>query len=344
MKKYLIIVLLVGFWSCSSKKTIDNKIIFQDSNQMKIGFGSCLKQNKPMPIFESIKSENFDLFLMIGDNVYGDSNTEDLKELKSAYKRQKQNFEKMELDFPFEAIWDDHDYGLNDGGKEYLFKESSKALFLDFWNISLDDLRRFRKGLYHDISMTYEGKKIQILFLDTRSFRDNLKLTDDRGAAGKERYIPYEDSSLTILGAEQWLWLRKKISEPTDYRIIVSSIQFLPVGHGWECWYNLPYERNRLIDLIDNSNFEHTLVLSGDRHRGGLYQLKTKKGNVISEMTSSSLNASFLNREEAGPLRVGDTFVEENYGAVYLDGIKNTLTVMLKNIDGKILQSLKLEY
>jgi len=102
MKKYLFIVLLVGFWSCSSKKTIDNKIIFQDSNQMKIGFGSCLKQNKPMPIFESIKSENFDLFLMIGDNVYGNSNTEDLKELKSAYKRQKQNFEKMELDFPFE--------------------------------------------------------------------------------------------------------------------------------------------------------------------------------------------------------------------------------------------------
>ena len=25
-------------------------------NQMKIGFGSCLKQDKPMPIFDSIKT------------------------------------------------------------------------------------------------------------------------------------------------------------------------------------------------------------------------------------------------------------------------------------------------
>ena len=343
MKKYLLIFLLIGTWNCSSEKAIDKKITFKNPNQMKIGFGSCLKQNKPMPIFKSIKSENFDLFLMIGDNVYGDSNTENLKELKSAYKLQKQNFDKMNFDFPFEAIWDDHDYGLNDGGKEYLFKEGSKQLFLDFWGIPLNDPRRYREGLYHDISMNFKGKKIQLVFLDTRTFRDGLKPTDKKGFAGKERYLPFKDSSLTMLGIKQWQWLVKKMSEPVDYRIIISSIQFLPVGHGWESWYNLPLERERMIELIDNAKSEHTIVLSGDRHRGGLYQLKTDQGNLISEMTSSSLNASFPNSEEAGPLRIGDTFVEENYGAIYLDGVKNTLTVMLKNMDGKILQSLQLD-
>ena len=60
---------------------------------MKIGFGSCLKQNKAMPIFEAIKADSFDLFLMIGDNVYGDSESEDLRELRSAYKKQKENFQ-----------------------------------------------------------------------------------------------------------------------------------------------------------------------------------------------------------------------------------------------------------
>ena len=59
---------------------------------MRIGFGSCLKQDKPMPIFDSIKKENLDLFLMIGDNVYGDSEKEDLDELKLAYKTQMQRF------------------------------------------------------------------------------------------------------------------------------------------------------------------------------------------------------------------------------------------------------------
>ena len=64
---------------------------------MKIGFGSCLKQDKAMPIFDSIKRDNLDLFLMIGDNVYGDSEKEDLKELKAAYEKQEENFRIMEL-------------------------------------------------------------------------------------------------------------------------------------------------------------------------------------------------------------------------------------------------------
>tara|TARA_B100000579_G_C22805362_1_gene842186 strand:+ start:138 stop:1181 length:1044 start_codon:yes stop_codon:yes gene_type:complete len=343
IKKYLFTIALISIYSCSSNKIEANKINIKDENEIRIGFGSCLKQNKPMPIFESIRAENLDLFLMIGDNVYGDSRTEDLKELQSAYNLQQQNFKNMKLNFPFEAIWDDHDYGLNDAGKEYLFKESSKELFLDFWNIPLNDPRRSRAGLYHDIFMNFKEKKIQIIFLDTRTFRDNLKPTDDKGAAGKERYIPYKDSSLTMLGFEQWEWLRNKMSEHTDYRIIVSSIQLLPVGHGWECWYNLPYERDRIINLIDDSSFRHTLILSGDRHRGGLYQFKTKKGNIISEMTSSSLNASFPNLEESGPLRIGNTFVEENYGTIYINGLRNILTVMLKNINGKTLQSLEIK-
>jgi|TARA_B110000495_G_scaffold70409_1_gene60044 alkaline phosphatase D len=343
MKKYIVIVLLICIWGCSSKIGTLDKNNFDNSDQMRIGFGSCLSQNKPMPIFNSIKSEGFDLFLMLGDNVYGDSNTEGLEELVSAYKRQKQNFDNMKFDFPFEATWDDHDYGLNDGGNEYLFKKESKELFLDFWNIPPNDPRRLRSGLYHDMSMDFKGKRMQFIFLDTRSFRDSLKPTDEKGAVGKERYIPHRDSSLSILGDEQWQWLKKTILEPTDYRIIISSIQFLPIGHGWECWYNLPYERERMIELIDNSNSDHTIILSGDRHRGGLYQFKTEQGNLISEMTSSSLNVAYPNAEENGPLRIGSTFIEENYGAIYLDGLKNTFSLMLKNMDGKVLQSLQLD-
>mgnify|MGYP006087424493 CR=1 FL=1 len=342
MKKYLFILLIFNIWGCSSQKPTKINNMFDNPNQMRIGFGSCLSQDKPMPIFNAIKSEDFDLFLMIGDNVYGDSKAEGLEELASAYHRQKQNFNKMKIDFPFEAIWDDHDYGLNDGGKEYLYKEKSKELFLDFWNIPSNDPRRNRSGLYHEVMRDFKGKKIQFIFLDTRTFRDALKPTDKKGAAGKERYLPNKDSSLTILGSEQWRWLKKKMENPVDYRVIISSIQFLPIGHGWESWYNLPLERGRMIELIDNSNSEHTIILSGDRHRGGFYQLKTKQGNLISEMTSSSLNVSYPNSEEAGPLRIGATFTEENYGAIYFDGVKNTFSLMLKNMDGKVLQSFHL--
>ena len=340
--KKISFISIVIFISCLSNKNLDKSLPASNFNGLKIGFASCLNQNKAMPIFSTIKAEGFDLFLMMGDNVYGNSKSEDLKELSLAYSKQRQNFDKLDFDFPFEAIWDDNDYGLGDGGKEYHLKDKSKKLFLDFWDISNDDPRRKRSGLYHEIIKDFKGKSIQILFLDTRTFRDNLKPSDDKGAVGKERYIPFLDSTLTMLGDEQWQWLAQKMSVAIDYRFIISSIQFLAIGHGWGCWNNLPYERQKLINLIDKSNIEHTVLLSGDRHRGGLYQLKTKTNKIISEMTSSSLNVPYSNSEEPGPLRVGGTYSRENYGVIQLDELQDSISVSLKNIKGEVVNSFNL--
>ena len=335
MKKllYLFIFLLISCEENQSVKTV------KDPNIYSIGFGSCLTQERSMPIFNTIKSENYDLFLMIGDNVYGDSEREDLKELREAYDKQTENFNSFNFNFPFEAIWDDHDYGLNDAGKEYAFKEDAEQLFLDFWNVPQDDIRRSRPGLYFEWLEDIEGSTVQMLFLDTRFFRDGLLPTDERGAPGKERYLPQTDTSTSMLGDVQWNWLEQKMTTEVDHRIIVSSIQFLAMGHGWEAWKTMPHERQRLIDLIDQSSSDTVLFISGDRHRGGLYQLTSASGKNIVEMTSSSLNLSFTNDEEAGPLRVGPTFVQENYGEILLDKQSNTLTVNLKDNQGSIIQS-----
>ncbi|MEL0269715.1 MAG: alkaline phosphatase D family protein [bacterium] len=340
--KKISFISFVLFISCSSNKDSNKRLPISNFNGLKIGFASCLNQERKMPIFNTIKAESLDLFLMMGDNVYGNSTSENLNELREAYDKQKQNFDKLDFDFPIEAIWDDNDYGLGDGGKEYYLKEKSKELFLDFWDVSNDDPRTKRSGLYHEIIKDYEGKSIQILFLDTRTFRDNLKPSDDKGAIGKERYVPFPDTSLTMLGIEQWQWLAQKISKPVNYRFIVSSIQFLALGHGWECWNNLPYERQRLIDLIDKSNIDHTVLLSGDRHRGGFYQLKTNSNKIISEMTSSSLNVPYSNPEELGPLRIGSTYSKENYGVIQLGESQDSISVMLKNIKGEVLTSFRL--
>mgnify|MGYP001287202656 FL=1 len=338
-KNIIFFNIIIFLASCLNKPKPVSSNELKNYHQMKIGFGSCLKQDKAMPIFDSIKKDNLDLFLMIGDNVYGDSEKEDLDELKLAYKIQKQNFEMMNFDFPFQAIWDDHDYGMNDAGADYPYKKQSKELFLSFWNVPLDDIRRTREGLYFDLMYKINNKNLQILFLDTRTFRDSLMPSDSVGASGKERYMPNPDSSLTILGTNQWNWLRKKISQKVDYRIIVSSIQFLPIGHGWESWNNFPYERKKLIKMIDKASLNQTLVISGDRHRGGIYKFKTAGDKVISEVTSSSLNASFPNNEEYGPLRIGKSFIEENYGVIFFDSENNDMFVGLKNVNGKVVRS-----
>ena len=151
-----------------------------------------------MPIFNAIKSENYDLFLMLGDNVYGDTDSNDLIELRDAYEQQRENFDRLNLNFPFEAIWDDHDYGKNDGGKEYIYKVEAEQIFLDFWNIPQDDIRRARPGLYFEKTQEIDGISIQMIFLDTRFFRDALLPTDERGHQGKERYITHTDTKSNI--------------------------------------------------------------------------------------------------------------------------------------------------
>jgi len=336
--KNLLFIALIFLVSCKNNEPSVN---IKPPHVYSIGFGSCLTQEKPMPIFNAIKSENYDLFLMLGDNVYGDTDSNDLIELRDAYEKQRENFDRLNLNFPFEAIWDDHDYGKNDGGKEYIYKVEAEQIFLDFWNIPQDDIRRARPGLYFEKTQEIDGISIQMIFLDTRFFRDALLPTDERGAPGKERYIPHTDTSLTMLGEDQWAWLQEQLDKEVDHKIIVTSIQFLAMGHGWEAWKTLPHERQRLIDLVDQSSSE-VLFISGDRHRGGLYQFSTQSGKVISEMTSSSLNLAFANDEEDGPLRSGPTFVQENYGEILLDKLTNTLTVNLKDNQGKIIQSLSL--
>ena len=132
--------------------------------------------------------------------------------------------------------------------------------------------------------------------------------------------------------------VKKKISQKVDFRIIVSSIQFLPIGHGWESWNNFPHERKKLIKMIDKASLKETIVISGDRHRGGIYKLKTATDKVISEVTSSSLNASFPSEEEYGPLRIGKTFIEENYGLIVFDSENNDMFVGLKNVNGEVVR------
>ena len=109
---------------------------FIEANEVKdffkIGFGSCLDQDKPQEIWKSIREENLNDFFFMGDNVYGDTDTGKLVEMKQAYLKQEQRLPVWLKNLTPLAIWDDHDYGINDGGNEYYLKKESQKLFLEF--------------------------------------------------------------------------------------------------------------------------------------------------------------------------------------------------------------------
>jgi len=84
----------------------------------RIAFGSCLKQDKPQPIWNVIADMNPDMFLFIGDNIYAD--TEDMSVMRQKYDllNADKGYQRLKSTCPVLAVWDDHDYGINDSGAD----------------------------------------------------------------------------------------------------------------------------------------------------------------------------------------------------------------------------------
>lgn len=310
----------------------------------RIALGSCADQRDRQPIWDAIHAWRPDLMIMAGDNVYGDYFGFGLSELREAYAAADRipGYARMKRELPTLAIWDDHDYGLNDGGAEFAWKQQSKDLFCTFWGVPADDPRRHRDGLYHAWTFGPPGRRVQVVLLDTRWFRSPLRRTDQRGAAGRERYLPDDDPSKTMLGEAQWAWLEAQLRAPAELRLIVSSIQVLAEGHGWERWGNLPRERERLFATIAATRATGVVFLSGDRHLGALYRETEGTAYPLHEMTSSGLTKSYRSREP-GPNRIGDVLGEVNFGTVAIDWRARRVELSLHDVLGARQRQLALD-
>ena len=300
-----------------------------DQTLTRILVGSCNNEENESQTLATLAGETADLFLMVGDNVYGDmdgrtysNNQPELDELRESFAELAANedFKALRDKTPMMVAWDDHDYGMNDAGGAFAFKGLAERIHEHFWRLSGEDVGRW-PGTYYARSFGPEGQRTQIIMLDTRYFRSPLTPTDEWGAAGKERYVPApEGSPQDMLGAAQWTWLENQLAEPADLRLIVSSIQVLPTVHGWESWSALPAERQQLFDLIDHADAKGVIFVSGDRHTSFLYEAQDILPYPTAEITASSMNASFAETsEESDPLQIGAGYPPENFGAIGID-------------------------
>jgi alkaline phosphatase D len=307
--------------------------------QLKILFGSCLHQDKPQPIWHAMNQEKADLLVLLGDNIYGD--TEDMAELKAKYAKQWANagMQTMLANTATIGIWDDHDFGENDAGAEYPQKEASRQIMLDYFKVPKDSPRRTRvDGIYTNHILTQAKTKVQIILPDLRWNRSplesvgQLKYFLSKAPNNLGPYIPSKDKSTTMLGESQWQWLEQQLQQPADIRIFATSLQFLPEFSGWESWANLPHERSRFLALLDHYQIDNLVIVSGDTHWSELSQITRKNGQSLWEMTASGLTEEWKN-VSPNKHRAGDSYAKANYGVIELNG--QQLTMSIKDVQGK---------
>jgi alkaline phosphatase D len=307
-----------------------------------IAFGSCAHQDKPQPIWQAILAESPELFVFLGDNIYGD--TRDMQELNAKYARlaAKPGFDQLQSSVPTIAIWDDHDYGENDAGADYPHKTASRRIMLDFWREPADSPRRDQQeGIYTSYLMGPQRQTVQIILLDLRWNRSPLNsvgtlryqlVKSPKNLGPSERST---DPNAQLLGEAQWRWLEKQLAIPADIRIIGSSIQLLAEFTGWESWANFPADRARLLDMLAASQSAATFIISGDTHWAEISRLDDIVGYPLWEITSSGLTEEWKavspNRH-----RVGEPFAEANYGLIKIDWDNRLLDLSVRDVNGQV--------
>ena len=301
----------------------------------RIIFGSCSCQTEDLSYWDTLATQEPDIALLLGDNVYGGRNPIDLEKAYDTLGAHP-SFQRACQSVPIFATLDDNDYGNGgDACSRNPYKDSAKKVFLNFFQVPKEDERwQANRGVYTSLCW---GEELQILMLDLRYHKDRFLETDERGAPGKQCHVPdHSDTSKSMLGEQQWEWLENEMKKPFSLRLLASPLQVMAEGHGFECWRMFPLERERLLAMVNKSEGT-TFIISGDRHAGAFYQM-----DELIEVTSSSLThtvAQGLLDSELDSSRIGDFVHCNNFGMIDIDWEKGKVLLTLRRTDNGALLS-----
>ncbi len=247
-----------------------------EAADLRIVFGSCPKwqDDRIQPIWPWVAHWEPDILFWIGDNIYGDVLDPDF--LREEYRRQREvaGLQPVIHNISNLAVWDDHDFGLNNHDRTNPVKEGAYEVFLEYWpnpSFGLPDV----KGIFY----TYTWGQVEFFVIDGRWYRD-----------------PDEDPDTpekTMLGAAQYKWLTEQLEASTAvFKVLVSGSGWSKnKGEGGDSWAAFLHERNRLFDFIRDSEITGVVMMSGDTHIGELNVIPWSEhgGYDLYDMVSSPL-------------------------------------------------------
>ena len=247
--------------------------------QLKIGFGGGAGYT---PWFErmwdTLAAQSFDAFLLLGDNVYIDYPKVPEAQQYCYYRRQSRpEFRRFTPNVPIYAIWDDHDFTVNDGeGGPGIDTPSWKRpvwnLFKNQWPNPYYGGGNEHPGCWFDFSIG----DVDFIMLDCRYYRENPKEVDDP----------------SMLGEFQKDWLKERLKTSTaTFKVIASSVPWArdTKPGSDDTWDGFPNEREEIFSFIAENNIDGVLLISADRHRSDAWKVEFPNGYTTYDLMSSRL-------------------------------------------------------
>jgi alkaline phosphatase D len=305
--------------------------------------GSCAYFNEPIYdrpgkpyggdsiIFETMARDTAAFTLWLGDNWY--TREVDIQSAWGLWYRASRDRSQAVLQpllkaMPQYAIWDDHDFGPDNSGSSFGFKNVSREIFMKYWCNPY--YGQNQQGIYSQVSYS----DVDLFLTDDRYFRSADELEDSiDGKPNHEKHF---------FGDKQLNWLEDAlIQSHATFKIIVVGSQVLNPLSTDEGLYKYSYEFHKLMEFLNRTKIKGVLFLTGDRHHSEI--VKTERpGNydlydiTISPFTSgvSKVKGDEINN----PSRVAGSLIEEkNYAKIGVDGKKSerVLHLQIHGVTGK---------
>ncbi len=257
------------------------------SGRVRFAFTSCVGYHgyDASPGYADLARTNVDFLLMLGDNVYSNTNDPAIQRRFFFDQRDSAGWRGLSPGTPIYAIWDDHDFGPDNSDGRMKGKEKSLKTFTELWaNPAYGEPDN--PGVY----FKFTRRDVDLFMLEGRYHRDPNKATN----------LTHK----TMLGAKQIDWFKRELAaSKAKVKVLVSGGEWQI--HGTEdSWRSFQAERNEIFKFIEDQSIQGVLLLSGDRHFSGAYQVEGKWIEVtVGPLGSSPIvtkNASemFLNFSE----------------------------------------------
>ena len=225
------------------------------ATDFRVAFGSGARfgEDRVQPIWTTVSELAPDLLLWLGDNIYGDALDPEI--LREEYRRLRDmaTLQPVIHNISNLAVWDDHDYGLNNHDRTNPIKDEALEIFKQYWANPAYGL-----GDVPGIFFSYSYGRVDFFFLDDRWYRDPD--------------IDPDTPQKTQLGEAQLAWLKSELEASSAvFKVLVS-------GGGWtsskgatgDSWAAFLHERNHIFDFIRDNGISGVVLISGDSHIGEL--------------------------------------------------------------------------